>query len=1017
MDPQVELEISDQAPGPRRLSAELSLLSTQACPDSQQEGSDARLVRPESQELRLGSRQHRLPQPATYRTTVARRDPGCGIVCDLALLGSQKPRVVRNVMTMVWPYDPGALAASDRELVDAAWSLTDAVHWSMSFTHDQASWGPGLDDLLGILGAADDEVRARLSELVAPLLERARVAPDCQIDELDQLCEAPDGRVRLIRFRAQRRGGGLVGIASEVTDELEREQEAAELADHYRQLVELSPNAIYVLQEGVAVYANPATVRLLRAESTARIVGRPVADFMFENSAPTMQAQLESLSTPGATADRAQAALRCFDGSSVLVEAIAVRTTWQGRTAFQVIMRDITAHRAAEAALRYQAALVENVSNAIIATTRSGIVTSWNPAAEVIYGRRAEHAVGQPVGEVVGASLDPAALAAAGCVTEVTHRRADGAALTIGMSVAQMDSGFVLVCTDETALRRAQRHHATVVDALVEGVVVIGTTGLVESANPAALQILGTREADLVGSLPAAWPLFDEEGGLLPPHTHPSTWCQRTGKPQDARLVRTRRGDGRSVWLSLTSRTLNPDDAPPHPIVLSFTDVTESRAIRERLERDATHDPLTGLANRALILQRLDAELRTRHRTGDIGVLFIDLDHFKVINDSLGHSVGDDVLRVVSGRLSRVTRHHELVGRLGGDEFVVISPDENDTRKVRLLAEHLRRCLTDPIHVEDRQLHIDASIGIVLAPPGDTRSAADVLRDADVAMYEAKKLGRGRCAVFDVRLRKRVQRHLNLEQDLRRAISRKQLWMAYQPIVELSTNQIKAVEGLLRWTHPSYGTISPAEFIPVAEESDLINDIGMFALRTGIEELTEHRKRHGLQLQLKANLSARQLEDPHLLATVQTILSEAALPPAELCLEITESTLMQDPAAATEILSGLRQVGVRLAIDDFGTGFSSLAQLHDLPLNTLKIDRSFTARLGDSSGTEALIASIVALAHTLDLNVVGEGVETAEQLDTIRRLGCDMAQGFYFSKPVPIDQLSDTIRTNTPDTD
>ncbi|MCI2422433.1 EAL domain-containing protein [Saccharopolyspora sp. K220] len=895
----------------------------------------------------------------------------------------------------------------DRELLEAAWSLTDTVHWSMSFSHDRASWGHGLDKLLGIPGAGDDELRARLSELVAPLLEKARVAPDWQVDELDQLCEPPGGAARLVRFRARRLGSALVGIATEVTYGLAGEQELPELPDYYRKLVELTPNAIYIQQEGVAVFANPAAVRMLRAESAGQVVGRPVTDFIAEESVPTMQAQLATLLTSGATTDWVQAAVRCFDGASVLVEAVAVRTTWRGRTAFQIFMRDITARRAAEAALRYQAALVEHVSNAIIATTKCGVVTSWNPAAEAIYGCPAEHAIGRGVADVVGAPLDPAALAAAGGVTEATHRRADGSALTITMSVAQMDSGFVLVCTDETALRRAQRHHATVVDALVEGVVVIGTSGLVESANPAALQILGISEADLVGSPPASWPLFDEAGGLLPPHTHPSTWSQRTGKPQDARLVRTRRGDGRSVWLSLTSRTLNPDDDPPHPIVLSFTDVTESRAIRERLERDATHDPLTGLANRVLILQRLEAELRKRHRTRDIGVLFIDLDHFKVINDSLGHSVGDDVLRVVSGRLSRVTRHHELVGRLGGDEFVIISPDENDIRKLRLLAEHLRRCLTDPIHVEDRQLHVDASVGIVLAAPGDPRSAADVLRDADVAMYEAKKLGRGRCAVFDVRLRKRVQRHLNLEQDLRRAISRHQLWMAYQPIVDLHTCRTTAVEALLRWTHPVYGTISPAEFIPLAEESDLINDIGMFALRTAVRELTEHRRRHNLELRLKANLSARQLEDPHLLTSVQMILSETALPPAYLCLEITESTLMQDPSAAAEVLSGLRQLGVKLAIDDFGTGYSSLAQLHRLPLNTLKIDRSFIARLGDSSGTEALIASVVALAHALDLTVVGEGVETVEQLDIIRRLGCDHAQGFYFGKPVPINELPD----------
>jgi diguanylate cyclase (GGDEF)-like protein/PAS domain S-box-containing protein len=903
-------------------------------------------------------------------------------------------------MIMVGLDAAGQLAAPDRELLDAAWGLTGAVQWSLSCTRGRAAWGRGLAELLGVPSASADELRARLGELVNPLLEDARTAPDWQFGDLDRDCAAPSGRVHRVRFRARRHGDDLVGIAEAV------KPEAGDRADRYRQLVELSPNAICVQQDGIIVYANPATARVVAAESTAQLVGRPIADIVAEASLSAMRARAAALLVPGSTTEAAQAVLRRFDGSSVVVEAAVVRTTWRERAAFAAVMRDVTAHRATKAGLRHQAARVERGRNAIIATTSDAVVTSWNPAAEAIYGCSAAHAVGRPVSEVVGAALDPAELAAAaGNVVEATHRRADGSGVIIGMSATQMDSGFVLVCTDETALRRAQRHYATVVDALDEGVVVVGAAGLIESANPAAMRILGTSEADLIGAAPTEWPLFDDAGGLMPPHARPSMFSQRTGKPQTARLVRTRHGDGHSVWLSVTSRALSPDGDPPHPIVLSFTDVTESHAIRERLGREATHDPLTGLANRTLLLQRLETSLRSCRRIDNIGVLFIDLDNFKVINDSLGHSTGDDVLRIVGERLRRLMRHHELVGRLGGDEFVVISPEENDLRKVRLLAEQLRRCVADPIHVDDRHLHVDVSIGIVLAPPSDTRSAADVLRDADVAMYEAKKLGRGRSAVFDVRLRKRVQRHLNLEQDLRRAAAWDQLWVAYQPIVDLRTERMTAVEGLLRWTHPAYGPISPAEFIPLAEESDLIYDIGMHALRTATGEFTAHRKRHGLALQLKTNLSPRQLDDPHFTAAVHAVLAETDLPPSALCLEITESTLGQDPLAAAEILSGLRQLGVHLAIDDFGTGYSSLAQLHRLPLNTLKIDRSFTTRLGDSNGPEALIASIVAVGHALDLAVVAEGIETADQLDAVRRLGCDHAQGFYLGRPVSIDQL------------
>ncbi|GAA0517512.1 GGDEF domain-containing protein [Saccharopolyspora subtropica] len=897
-------------------------------------------------------------------------------------------------------------ATSEREPLEEAWSLTEAVYWSVDLADGTAEWGCELDEVLGVRGAPEDAVRQRLCELVAPLVEAARIAPSWQVHQLEQRCEQPGGWMRPVRFRARRRGDVLIGVAIDITGAVEPKQELADLAERYRHLVELSPNAICVHQDGVAVYVNPATVRMLGAESSTQIVGRPVVDFVAEDSRSAMREQLASLAAPGAATERGRAVLRRLNGDPVVVEVVAVRITWEGRPAFQVIMRDITADRAAEAALRYQAALVEHVSNAIIATTHDGRVTSWNPAAARIYGRPAEQALGQPVDEVVGAPLDPAVLVEDGQVAEATHRRADGAALTISMSAAQMDGGYVLVCTDETALRRAQRHFATVVDALAEGVVVVGANGLVESANPAALQILGTREEDFVGTPPQSWPLFDETGGLLPPRAHPPAHSQRTGKQRTAQLVRTRRGDGSSVWLSLTSRPLNPDDEPPHPIVLSFTDVTESRAIRERLEWDATHDPLTGLANRTLLLRRLDAALHARQRRHDLAVLFIDLDNFKVINDSLGHSAGDKVLCVVSERLRRLTRQHELVGRLGGDEFVVLSPDENDVTKAQLLARQVRRCLADPITVGDRQLHVDASVGIVLSPPGDPRPGADVLRDADVAMYEAKKLGRGRAAVFDVRLRKRVQRRLNLEQDLRHAVSRGQLWMAYQPIVNLRTHRVGWVEGLLRWTHPVHGTIPPGEFIPLAEESDLINSIGIHALRMATREIAAHRRQRTLPLQLKANLSARQLDDPHFAVAVHDALEQTGLPPSALCLEITESTLMQDPEAAEAVLNGLRELGVKLAIDDFGTGYSALALLHRLPLDTLKIDRSFIAGR-DGTANEPFIASIVALAHTLNLNVVAEGVETAEQLATIRRLGCDEVQGFYFGRPVPIDELPD----------
>lgn len=902
----------------------------------------------------------------------------------------------------------------DRELVDLALSVNAAVVWSFTFADGAVTWMPGMDQLFGMPDSAEHEVRTRLLELIEPVTSAARSAPVWQDLELEQEFTDPGGKHRVVRFRGRRfeddTGGGLVGVAADASTGQRNQQMLADLADRYRLLVELSPDAICVHQDGVLTYVNPATVQMLKAESDDQLIDRPVTDFIAPGDVPELLRRIQALGEPGATSAPSTAGLLRFDGGWVPVEAVSVRTTWEGRRAYQVIMRDITVQREAESALRYQAALVEHVSDAIIATTREGIVTSWNPAAEGVYGVFEEQAVGRGVGEVVGAALDPAALVAGGGRAQVMHRRSDGSRLTIRLSASEMDSGYVIVCADETARRRAEEHHATVVDSLDEGVMVLGPRRTIESTNPAALSILGTTEAEFLGATPEDWGLFDEMGTLLPVEEYPGVHTQRTGIPQNSRLTRLQRPDGRWVWLAITSRSLMPESTPPHSVVISFTDITESRAIRERLEQEATHDPLTGLANRTLLLRRIREALRSAHRAQWTAVLFVDLDQFKIINDSLGHGIGDVVLRIVGERLRATAPEEDLVGRLGGDEFLLLRRGGVDDGELGALAENLREELTRPMTVEGRQLHVDASVGIVLAPTEDARTAEDLLRDADVAMYQAKALGRGRYTFFDVTLRERLQRHMHLEQDLRDALPERQLWMAYQPVVDLRSERLAAVEGLLRWTHPVQGQISPAEFIPLAEESELINKVGAHMLGMATRELATYRADHEISLGLKVNLSARQLDDPNLLPSVKEALAVTGIPASTLCLEVTESELMRDLETATRVLSGLRELGVSLAIDDFGTGYSSLAQLHRLPLDTLKIDRSFVVGLGESHDAEVFITSIIAMAHAVDLMVVAEGAETTRQVDLLQRLGCDQVQGFGVGKPVPLDELSGTIR-------
>jgi diguanylate cyclase (GGDEF)-like protein/PAS domain S-box-containing protein len=899
-------------------------------------------------------------------------------------------------------------ANPDRELVvELALSAGSAVVWWFDLATGTLTWMPGLDEMLGMAGADEGLVRDRLAELVTPLTVAARTAPVWQGFELEQPCGTAGGETRWIQFRARISGGpdrrSLVGIATDVSGGHDQRQALHDLTDRYRLLVDLSPDAIVVHEAGRVVYANPATVRILRVTSAAAILGKPIVDFVEAGSVPAMQRRISELSAPGATSEPAEVVLLRSDGGTVDVESVSVRTAWEGRPAYQVIMRDVTAQKAAAAALNYQAALVAHVSDALIATTADGVVTSWNPSAETVYGRAAADAIGQPIHEVVGAPLEPAAVLDEGGVVQAEHHRSDGDALAVRVSVARMDSGYVLICADETARRRAEQYYTTIVAAIEEGVIVIGSTGRVESVNPAAERILGIREEEALGEPSTLAELYDESGARLPLSRYPTAHTRRTGQPRNGQTVCVARPDGSRVWLAMSCRALNPDGPLPAAVVVSMTDITERRRTERRREHEATHDALTGLHNRTVAIDRLSPRTRAT-RKGSTAILFIDLDKFKVINDSLGHSVGDKVLQVIGARLRGSIRRGDTVGRLGGDEFAIIAHDVCGPDEARGLAEHIRRKLNEPVAVDGRNLHIDASLGIVIADPDDTRDGEDLLRDADLAMYHAKTQGRGRHAFFDVDLRERSQRRLQLEQDLREAPREGRLWLAYQPIVDLRTDRTTSVEGLLRWTHPRYGLISPGEFIPIAEESDLINIIGAHMLSTATEEIIALRERHP-GLQLTVNLSARQLDDPRLVPAVRDATRASGLPPGALCLEITESALMRDPAAAARTLAALRDLGARLAIDDFGTGYSSLAQLMTLPLDTLKIDRTFIAGLGQSKDAEAIVTSIIAMAHAVDLTVVAEGVEEEHQLSTLRRLECDHAQGFLLGRPAPAADL------------
>ena len=434
--------------------------------------------------------------------------------------------------------------------------------------------------------------------------------------------------------------------------------------------------------------------------------------------------------------------------------------------------------------------------------------------------------------------------------------------------------------------------------------------------------------------------------------------------------------------------------------VLNLRDVSERRLLESELARRATQDALTGLANRTLLRERLEAALeRSRKGPWQVALLVLDLDGFKAVNDSLGHLAGDELLRGVADRLRATARASDTVARLGGDEFAVLLQGATDQGDAVVVAQRLLVALGAPLFIRGRRLTVRASVGLTVCEDGHV-DAVEMLREADIAMYAAKRSGKGRLRIFEVGMTP-VFGGLELATDLQEALANDELQLHYQPIFAADGRRICGVEALLRWQHRKHGWVPPSTFIPVAEDNGIVTDLDRWVLRRATAQGAAWGRRHPrLPLTIAVNLSGRDLESPTLQADVAAALTDAGLAPERLQLEVTEGMLMGGEEAAVRQLGRLRDLGVSLAIDDFGTGYSSLARLLDLPVRRLKIDRSFVERLDDGSG-DPIVSAIVAMAHSLGLDVVAEGVETQAQLTSLRRFGCDQVQGFLLARPAP----------------
>ncbi|HWT03921.1 MAG TPA: EAL domain-containing protein [Pyrinomonadaceae bacterium] len=469
---------------------------------------------------------------------------------------------------------------------------------------------------------------------------------------------------------------------------------------------------------------------------------------------------------------------------------------------------------------------------------------------------------------------------------------------------------------------------------------------------------------------------------------------------------------GHEVW-ALWSASLARDGFSKSPhLIFQIQNITDRKQAEERLLHDAFHDALTGLPNRALLMDHLKLALARSQRNDKamFAVIYLDLDRFKIINDSLGHMIGDQLLVGIARRLENSLRPGDTIARLGGDEFTILLEDIQDRGYVLQIAERIQKELSAPFSLSGREVFTTVSIGIAISSK-EYEQTEDILRDADTAMYRAKALGKARYEIFDKGMHDRATKLLQLETDLRRAMERDEFFVFYQPIMSLETDGLRGFEALVRWRHPEKGFIPPSDFIPVAEETGMIVQLGEYVLREACRQMRKWEVvlPSDPPLFMSVNLSVKQFSQPGLVETVDAILRETQLDPSNLKLEITESAVMENVETATELLGRLRALGLLISMDDFGTGYSSLSHLRRFPINTLKIDRSFVTQMADDEENAEIVRTIIGLAQNLGMDVVAEGVETPAQVLTLKALGCEYGQGYFYSKPLDYQRAEQFI--------
>ena len=660
---------------------------------------------------------------------------------------------------------------------------------------------------------------------------------------------------------------------------------------------------------------------------------------------------------------------------------------------------------------------VEQSATSIIVTDLDGFIEYVNPAFSRISGYAPEEVVGRRA-SILKSGLTPKVTYAQLWATikgggtwrgELRNRRKNGTLYwdAAVISPVRNEEGeitdFVAVQEDITARKETEERlllSMHLLDSLNEGVAVTDAERKLVYVNPAFTAITGYAAEEVLGKNPHVL-----SSGLMDQAFYEEMWkdINESGHWEGEIIDRRKNGESYAEWLSITA--LKADDGEISRYVSVFTDISDRKETERQVAHLAQHDFLTGLPNRMLLLDRLSQAIAHARRAKlKVAVMFLDLDRFKSINDTLGHFVGDKLLQEVSGSVGRVSRASDTVCRIGGDEFVIMSPNLESAEDVTVIANKLLESIAAITVISGHEVDITASIGISIFPD-DGNDGEELLRHADAAMYHAKQMGSNNYQFFTTEMNRRARQRLAIENKLRHALEREELLLYYQPQVERLSGRITGAEALLRWNDPETGIIEPKHFISIAEETGLIIPIGAWVLREACRQNAAWRRMGLPEITVSVNLSTVQFRQKNLDVLIREALQENALDPSGLMLEITESVVMNDTDAAIMMLYGIKKLGVKLAMDDFGTGYSSLIYLKRLPIDKLKIDQSFVGHMADDADDAVIVSTTINMARNLGLNHVAEGVETRDQLELLSLYGCDEMQGYYFGKPVPAGEF------------